>query len=229
MIDSISNKTILLITGLPCVGKTTVAYEILKSHSEFRRVTELDIIRTIVRTVLTRLNMLKSYDSKRIESEYKELFSSLRLSDYNTARLQSDQLVPFVKEIILRQQRRNIPTIIEGTEIIPSSYFPNCKRLDWIDNNIIFIYLYVSDINEHINRHYTRCLERSYDASFDLSKDMINKIRNKKYELFLSEVLKLKKYNNNIFCFDVTNMDKHEVAKFIIEQLNSYFKNGYSL
>lgn len=226
MFNLISNQTILLLTGLPCVGKTTVAYEILKNHSEFRRVTELDIIRTIVRAVLTQLDSSKSFDPKIIENEYKELFSSLRLSDYNTARFQSNQLVPFVREIVLRQQRRSIPTIIEGTEIIPSSYFPNGKRLDWIDDNVFFVYLYISDVNEHINRHYTRCLERSYDTNFDSSKDMIDKIRKEKYDLFLTETAKLMQYNNNIFFFDVTNMAASKVAELIVEQLKCNFQKN---
>ena len=42
-------NTILLISGIPGAGKTTISYELLKRFSFFRIVQETDIIREILR------------------------------------------------------------------------------------------------------------------------------------------------------------------------------------
>ena len=51
----IPKDTILMLSGVSCVGKTTTAYEIVKNYSEFRRVSEYDLIRTVVRTAYEHL------------------------------------------------------------------------------------------------------------------------------------------------------------------------------
>ena len=46
---TLPNDLIVLISGVPGVGKTTISYELLKEHEEFRLVEETDIIREILR------------------------------------------------------------------------------------------------------------------------------------------------------------------------------------
>ena len=46
---------ILLISGVPGVGKTTISNELLKTYKEFRLVEETDIIREILRGYKNRL------------------------------------------------------------------------------------------------------------------------------------------------------------------------------
>ena len=46
----VPKDAILMLSGVSCVGKTTAAYEIVKNYPEFRRVSEYDLLRTIVRT-----------------------------------------------------------------------------------------------------------------------------------------------------------------------------------
>ena len=88
-------------------------------------VSEVDIIRTIVRTSIENLDIADSAIKNKIYFDNKAMFESLASSSLEIAKAQSKLLIPYIKEIINRQQRRNVPTIIEGAGIIPSMYFPN--------------------------------------------------------------------------------------------------------
>ena len=44
----IPNDTVILIAGVPGIGKTTVSHELLKVYSEIRMIQETDIIREIL-------------------------------------------------------------------------------------------------------------------------------------------------------------------------------------
>ncbi len=114
-----------MLSGVPCVGKTTTAYNILKYQPDFRRVSELDLIRTIIRAVIRNIENSKYVDKEMLQGQYEELFYSLSERDLSDCKKQSTLLIPYVREIVARQQRRNIPTIIEGLSIIPSTYFSN--------------------------------------------------------------------------------------------------------
>ena len=57
----IPGNFILMLSGVPCVGKTTTAYNILKYQPEFRRVSELDIVRTIVRATIRNIENPESH------------------------------------------------------------------------------------------------------------------------------------------------------------------------
>ena len=153
------------------------------------------------------------------------MFSSLRECNYNTACEQSKQLVPFVKDIIFRQQRRNIPTIIEGSEIIPITYFDDNKKTCWMNENIIFIYLYITDEVEHKRRRINRCKDRGYDINEANANKMIYKIRNEKHIRLLRDAQMLSKTNNNILTIDVSNSSVEEVCNLIIEQITRYYNN----
>lgn len=219
------NKTVLIITGLPCIGKTTVAYELLKKFPQFRSVTEMDIIRTVIRKVVDDLEVKDYCNKENIKQNYEKLFRSLRECNYDTACEQSKQLVPFVKDIVFRQQRRNIPTIIEGAEIIPITYFDDNKKTCWMDENIIFIYLYITDEVEHKRRRINRCKDRGYDINEVKENEMVYKIRNEKHIRLLRDAQMLSKTNNNILTIDVSNSSVEEVCNLIIEQITRYYNN----
>lgn len=57
---------IVLISGVPGAGKTTISYELLKIHTEIRLIEETDIIRDILRGYniylrkLATLNLIRS-------------------------------------------------------------------------------------------------------------------------------------------------------------------------
>ena len=161
----VPKDAILMLSGVSCVGKTTAAYEIVKNYPEFRRVSEYDLLRTVVRTAYEYLAEEAYIDKDELISKYNALFESITSSDFEITKLQSEQLLPYVKEIILRQQRRRIPTIIEGTGIIPSIYFPNNQPLAWLSKHVVFINLYISDEEDHISRRQSRSEERDYHES----------------------------------------------------------------
>ena len=165
---------ILMLSGVSCVGKTTTAYEIVKNYPEFRRVSEYDLMRTVVRTAYEYLAEEAYIDKNKLNSKYNELFKSITSNNFEISKLQSEQLLPYVKEIVLRQQRRQIPTIIEGTGIVPNTYFPNNQPLAWLTEHVIFINLYLSDEEEHISRRQSRSEERDYHESVNKTETIIS-------------------------------------------------------
>ncbi|MCH5261089.1 MAG: hypothetical protein J1F18_15170 [Lachnospiraceae bacterium] len=223
MENVIPKNAIIILSGVSCVGKTTAAYKIIQRCSVFRRVSELDIIRTIVRSVVGNLATDGYLNYDDVEAAYLDLFKSLTISDFETAKSQSKILIPYVKEIILRQQRRNIPTVLEGAGIIPSTYYPNNCPLSWLTSTLVFINLYLKDEMVHIERRCSRCNERDYADTFEETKDMIQKIRNQKNELLHQETLELSKKFNNIFSIDVSGMTQDSVADTILKLVYKYY------
>ena len=204
------------------VGKTTTAYNLIKSTTIFRRVSELDIIRTIVRSVIHEYEHNQHIYEKK-QHEYSALFKSIAENDLDTAKQQSKILIPYVREIVLRQQRRKIPTIIEGTSIIPSTYFVNGKPIDGFEKNVVFVNLYISDEAEHYRRRIERCMERDYKTSVDFIYDEIKIIRkNKNTELHL-ETECLSKIVPNVFSIDIANKSEAEVTHYILQLLKKLY------
>lgn len=157
----IPKDLILFLTGVPCVGKTTTAYNLLRKYPEFKSVTEVDIMRTMARSIIRDIGPIVNSEVKlNVENSYYYLFKSVTVSNFITMKKQSSILSKPICEIVKRQQDRKIPTIIEGTSIVPSTFFENNKPIDGFQKNIIFINLYLSDIQEHIQRRKNRCVER---------------------------------------------------------------------
>ncbi len=218
----IPKNTVLVLSGVACVGKTTAAYGLIKRCSDFRRVSELDIIRTIVRATLTDTYKNNYLTRDFIMEHYSPLFKSLSVSDFETAKRQSQALIPYVQEIILRQQQRNISTVLEGAGIIPSTYFPKNKPLYWLNNTVIFINLHLSDEIDHINRRQARCDERDYTDSYDDTKRKILEIRN--YNTLLhEETLELSNRFKNVFSMDISGKSSDSVVDTILYKVKKYF------
>ena len=57
---------IILISGVPGAGKTTISWELLKTHQEFRLVEETDIIREILRGYNNHLTSVYKLSSDEI-------------------------------------------------------------------------------------------------------------------------------------------------------------------
>lgn len=225
MSEMIPQDLILILSGVPCVGKTTTAYNLIKNISEFRRVSELDIIRTVVRATIKNLAKDPEAEAALVQDKYKALFSSLAENDLDIAKQQSCLLIPYVKEIVCRQQRRKIPTIIEGASIIPSTYFENGYPIKGFEKNILFINLFLSNGTEHYNRRVKRCLERDYKKSNDSIKEEIEIIRkNKNLELHC-ETVELSKTATNVFSIDIANMNEFELLNNVAEIIHNSFKS----
>ena len=73
----IPKDAILMLSGVSCVGKTTTAYEIVKNYPEFRRVSEYDLMRTVVRTAYEYLAEEAYIDKNKLKSKYNALFKSI--------------------------------------------------------------------------------------------------------------------------------------------------------
>lgn len=138
------NDLVILISGVPGVGKTTISYEILKSHKEFRLIEETDIIREI----------LRGYN-EQLAIDYKSLPENIYAHDifltYDMAKQQCKIMKNSIINIIKRQQRKGILSIINGVHIIPEELY-----LDTPFPNILYINLYVDSENTLWNRLKSR-------------------------------------------------------------------------
>lgn len=221
---NIPKDTILMISGVSCVGKTTTAYEIIKKYTVFRRVSEADIVRTVIRTSYEHITEIFE-PSINLVNEYDTLFKSISNNDFATTKLQSKQLLPYIKEIILRQQRRKIPTIIEGAGIVPSTYFPDNKPLKWLTDHVIFVNLYLASEEEHVIRRQSRSEERDYNEDIRKTQELILRFRKEKNELLNEEALMLHQLYNNVFSLDVSNASSSKVADMIMKCIYNYFND----
>lgn len=221
---NIANDTIVMFSGVSCVGKTTTAYEIIKKYPQFRRVSELDILRTIVRTAYEQIVIEEKLGNDRIMEKYKTLFASLTNSDFETAKLQSVLLIPYVREIILRQQRRRIPTIIEGAGIIPSTFFPDDKPLSWLTDSVILINLYLSDENQHVVRRSSRSLERSNHEDVEETRQLVSRARTRKNQELHMDTVRLSNIYPNVLSIDTINKSPQILADTIMEFISDYFR-----
>lgn len=208
---------ILILSGVSCVGKTTTAYNLLKKYPDFKRVSETDILRTMLRAVVKDVEgSVSCTDKNNLRQRYAPLFESLKYGDMTTLKKQSKMLSAYVKEIVKRQQDRKIPTIIEGASIVPSTYFHNGKPIDGFEKNILFVNLFLSDEKEHLQRRLNRCKEREYVDTFDLIQKQVIGIRKDKNNLLHEETLKLSECVNNVFSIDISNMSEEMVVNQII-------------
>lgn len=87
----IPKDAILMLSGVSCVGKTTTAYEIVKNYPEFRRVSEYDLMRTVVRTAYEYLAEEAYIDKNKLKSKYNALFKSITSNNFEITKLQSEQ------------------------------------------------------------------------------------------------------------------------------------------
>lgn len=109
---------ILLISGVPGAGKTTISYELLKKMDYFRIVQETDILREIIRGY----NDYLSQSMPNIYGNFEEPASHSELLSYDRSKQQCIIMKNSIDEIIKRQNRKCIPTIICGVHIIPEYY-----------------------------------------------------------------------------------------------------------
>jgi len=141
---------VIFISGVPGSGKTTISYELLKKFDVFRIVEETDLIR----------EALRGYN-EYIKDEFKDriqfLFDEIEISDHtklltmDEARQQCKFMKNSLENIVLRQQRKGIPSIVNGVHVIP-------EILDGIfeNRNIIYVNLYVNSEKKIYDRLFNR-------------------------------------------------------------------------
>lgn len=170
----IPKNLIILISGVPGVGKTTISNELLNGYKEFRLVEETDILRDI----------LRGYN-QFISSEYKITIENIYPHNvfltYEMSKEQCKIMRQSIINIIKRQQRKGIPSIINGVHIIPEEL---CSYL--LNSNIIYINLYIDSEKALWNRlkkrnpqkYKAEFLPLLYQTNLDL-KNSIDRLKDK--------------------------------------------------
>lgn len=224
MSKMLPNDIILLLSGVSCVGKTTTAFNLINSCSEFKVVTELDIIRTVIRETINNVSdYYKYFDKEAILKEYSSLFESLTTGSFDTLKKQAKILLPYIKKIIYRQQEKNIPTIIEGMSIVPELFFNNnYEPLEGFKHNIVFVNLYISNKDEHLRRRSLRCQERQYDCDYKTVEEKIDKMWDKNITLHNS-TYKISQHTKNVYSIDISNLSEIETTNKVIHILYNLF------
>lgn len=115
MCSRISNDIIVFISGVPGSGKTTISYELLKKYDIFRIVQETDILREVLRGY----NKYLTQQSNFAEDSDTTILPHTELLSYTNACKQCEIMKYSINEIVERQRRKCIPTIICGVHIIP--------------------------------------------------------------------------------------------------------------
>lgn len=193
----IPNGFIIFISGVPGVGKTTISYEILRQYKNFRIIEETDILRDALRGYN---ELLKDKNSKLFESITKgiEIFDNTKLLTFDEARQQCFIMKNSINNIVQRQQRRKISSIINGVHIIPE------VLSDMGHNpNIIFINLYTQW--EDVLR---KRLENRDPTSYMLLH--LPLICQCSKELYVSTEQLSEQYSNTFFNIDITVLGLHE-------------------
>lgn len=193
---------IIFLSGVPGVGKTTISYELFKRFSEFRIIEETDLIREVLRGY-------NEYLNSRFGEKIGDILKNIQITDYTKlltiieAKEQCILMKRSFEQIIARQQRKGIASIINGVHVIP-------EVLNGIaeNKNIIYINLYVTD--EHTI--YERIVNRD-PSSYML--DHIPFIFRTNNDLFLSTD-KLSLSTSYVFNINVTNLSINEVIEEIV-------------
>ena len=97
----IPHDLIIMLSGVSCVGKTTAAYNLLRELPQLRRVSELDIVRTIVRAIskeISELEFVNLNAKEQINIIYKPLYKSITNGDFPTLKQQSAIMLKYIKE-----------------------------------------------------------------------------------------------------------------------------------
>lgn len=163
------SNLILFISGVPSAGKTTVSYELLRAIDYFRIVQETDILREILRGYNTYL----SEEVSEILSNLTEPAPHTELLSYERAKTQCEIMKKSIIEIVKRQNRKCIPTIICGVHIIPEILYN-----DLSGSNIKYVNLYFDceeDLYSHLRiRNHDKYGEKSVPFLFEMNSKLQN-------------------------------------------------------
>lgn len=177
---------IIFISGIPGVGKTTISNELLNTHKEFRLVEETDIIREI----------LRGYESYLTEvgiSQCDEIYPHEIFLSYEMAMQQCHIMKNSIINIVKRQQRKQIPSIINGVHIIPEELYAHTSF-----PNVLYIILYVDSEealwkrlkNRDPQKYTYECVPVLYETNVELQ-NSIQRIPEKLCRLYSINVSNL--------------------------------------
>lgn len=200
----ISKEIIVFISGVPSTGKSTLSYELLKKYNHFRIIEETDIMRDVLIGYNKFLISKSEVLSKNILNSY-PIFDNTKVLSFEEASSQCEIMKNSITNIVLRQKRRKISTIINGVHIIPD------KLKDLInEDNVLFVNLYVEDkvILQHrlFNREPTTYML-----------DFIDKMYSCNCQLFDETNKLIKSFPNKFININVSNISINETLKQIEE------------
>jgi len=187
----------VFISGVPGVGKTTISYELLRTFSEFRIIEETDIIREILRGYNRHIEGVFGDKASFIFDEI-DIYDNTRFLTFAEAKKQCKHMKKSLEQVVIRQQRKGIPSIINGVHIVP-------EVLDGIagNQNVIFINLFISNADAIYNRLKSREPDK-YNPSIVPTVFQTN-------ANLRTSTLNVAERSPNIFNnIDVTNLNKEE-------------------
>lgn len=197
---------VVLISGVPGVGKTTISYQLLKMYKEFRLVEETDVIREALRGYNVHLSSV--YKTLQEDIYPHNIFLS-----YDMARQQCKIMKNSIINIIKRQQRKCIPSIINGVHIIPEELY-----LSLSFTNILYINLYI-DSEENLwdrlkdrdpIKYKTDCVSYLYQTNVDLN----------------NSIAKIPKNICNIYSINISSLSIEETLFRIDEIFCKIYNNA---
>lgn len=202
----IPDGLIVFISGVPGVGKTTISYELLKKVDKFRIIEETDLIREVLRGYN---DYLKIEFGNQVDFVFEKIHITdhTKLLTFDEAKIQCKTMKKSFEQIVARQKRKGIASIINGVHIIP-------EILNGIagDKNIIYINLYVTNeqkIYERIsNRDSCSYMLNYIPLIFQTNKD-----------LYLS-TKKISLNYHYVFNIDVTSLSIEDTIDQIVCCIN---------
>lgn len=197
----IEDNVIVFISGVPGAGKTTISYTLLKNLEMFRIVQETDILREILRGY----NEYLIENTKIDKSDLISILPHTDLLSYSRAKEQCEAMKYSIEEIVKRQNRKCISTIICGVHIIPEILYENISG-----NNIKYVNLYF-DCEEDL---YSRLKERDKNKYGKKSVPFLFKMNSELQDSILSL------QSANPTCFTSINVGKctiEETANIILD------------
>lgn len=204
--EIVPDGLIIFISGVPGMGKTTISYELLKHFSKFRIIEETDLIREVLRGY-------NDYLKNEFGNQMDFIFDKIHITDhkkllsFEEAKVQCQIMKQSFKQILSRQQRKGIATIINGVHVIPEILMDIAES-----KNLIFVNLYVT--NEH--EIYKRISKR--DSTSYMLKHIPFIFQTNKDLHFSTEKISLE--YPNIFNIDVTELSIDNTIKKIVDCIN---------
>lgn len=134
--------SLLFISGMPGVGKSTIAHNILINNPDYIIIEEVDIIREALRGYIN-LNS----DVLNISNNYKKIINCASYElNFEEFLYQCKILQPSILAICLRLQRKKIPAIIEGVNLDYISMYQSLE-INFLD--FLCINFHISDEKRH--------------------------------------------------------------------------------